>query len=203
MKRFPKCPCNWQSCQEIQKLSLKNNDVWNGRFRINCNKNSSKNIITRKFSFKHLKIKKEYEDKTLHIARHHWSRAVVTYVIENNKQITTPISATDAKTLGMYDVFEKNNTIKKYVLSPTNPKSLVTSHFNLFLSPKPSSERAQDKITTTLQNKLVSEAIKTIRTHFKKMLQKKLEKQMLSTFINNKFNLQEKINKLDYKIQDL
>ena len=26
---------------------------------------------------------------------------------------------------------------------------------------------------------------------------------MLSTFINNKFNLQEKINKLDYKIQDL
>tara|TARA_B100000780_G_scaffold270829_1_gene231087 strand:- start:410 stop:649 length:240 start_codon:yes stop_codon:yes gene_type:complete len=59
-----------------------------------------------------LKIKKEYEDKTLHIARHHWSRAVVTYVIENNKQITTPISATDAKTLGMYDVFEKNNTIK-------------------------------------------------------------------------------------------
>ena len=35
------------------------------------------------------------------------------------------------------------------------------------------------------------------------MLQKKLEKQMLSTFINNKFNLQEKINKLDHKIQDL
>ena len=69
------------------------------------------------------------------------------------------------KTIGIYNVFEKNNTIKKYVLSPTNPKSLVTSHFNIFLSPKPSSERAQDKITTTLQNKLVSEAIKTIRIH--------------------------------------
>ena len=35
------------------------------------------------------------------------------------------------------------------------------------------------------------------------MIQKKLKKQMLSTFINNKFNLQEKINKLDYKIEDL
>ena len=35
------------------------------------------------------------------------------------------------------------------------------------------------------------------------MLQKKLEKQMLSTFINDKFNLQGKINKLDDKIQDL
>ena len=64
-----------------------------------------------------MKIKKEYEDKTLHIAKHHWSRAVVTYVIENNKQITTPISATDAKTLGMYDVFEKNNTIKICIIS--------------------------------------------------------------------------------------
>ena len=85
MKRFSKCPCNWQSCQEIQNISLKNNDVWSGRFRINCNKNLPKNVITRKFAFKHLKIKKEYEDKTLHIAKHHWSRAVVTYVIENNK----------------------------------------------------------------------------------------------------------------------
>ena len=91
---------------------MNNNDVWNRRFRINCNKNSPKNVITGKFAFKHLKIKKEYENITLYISRHHWSRVVVTYVIENNKQITTPISATDAKSLGMYDVFEKSNTIK-------------------------------------------------------------------------------------------
>ena len=58
----------------------------------------------------------------------------------------------------MYDVFEKSNTIKKYVLSPENPKSVVTSHFNFFC-PKPPSERVQDKITTTLQNKVVTEAI--------------------------------------------
>ena len=67
---------------------MKNNDVWNERFRINYNKNSPKNVITRKFAFKHLKISKEYEDKTLYIARHHRSRAVITFVIEHNKQIT-------------------------------------------------------------------------------------------------------------------
>ena len=70
---------------------MKNNDVWNGRFRITYNKNSPKNVITRKFTFKHLKISKEYEDKTLYIAKHHWPRAVVTFAIENNKQITTPM----------------------------------------------------------------------------------------------------------------
>ena len=107
MKNFPKCPYNWQSYQEIQKLSLKNNDVWNRRFGIYCNKNSPKNVITRKFSFKHSKINKEYEDKTLYIARYLWSKVVVTYLIENNKQITTPILATDATSLGMYNVFEK------------------------------------------------------------------------------------------------
>ena len=107
MKNFPKCPCNWQSCKEIQKIPLKNTDVWNRRFRINYNKNSPKNVITRKFTFKYLKISKNYEDRTLYIARHYWSRAVVTFVIENSKQITTPISVTDAKSLRIYDVFEK------------------------------------------------------------------------------------------------
>ena len=80
---------------------------------------------------------------------------------------------------------------------------MVNSHFNLFLSSKRSSKRAQDKITSSLQNIIVTEAIQIIRTHFLKKPQKKLEKQMLSNFINDKFNLQEKINKLDDKIQDL
>ena len=88
---------------------MKNNDVWNGRFRINYYQNSLKNLITRKFAFKYFKIGKEYEDKTLYIARHHWSRAVVTFVIENNKHITTQISVTDAKLLGLHDAFENIN----------------------------------------------------------------------------------------------
>ena len=94
---FPKCPCNWDTCQELQNISIKSNDKWSGRFQIKLNKNSDKNSICRKFAFKHLKISNEYEEKTLYIAKHHWSREVVTFIIDKKKNITTPISATDSK----------------------------------------------------------------------------------------------------------
>jgi len=149
-----------------------------------------------------LKISKDYEDKKLHIAKHHWSREVVTFIIEKKKNLTTPISATDSKILGLNDVFDKTAPVKKYVLSPTNSKSLVNSYFNIFLSPKPSSKRAQKKLATNQQNEVALEAIIKFQVHVKKLLQKKKEKKISSVFLHEKVNLQGKIDTIDEKIQD-
>ena len=64
---FPKCTWNWDTCQELQNISIKSNDKWSGRFQIKFKKNSDKNSICREFAFKHLKISNEYEEKTLYI----------------------------------------------------------------------------------------------------------------------------------------
>ena len=66
---IPKCPCNWDTCQELQNMYIKSNDIWSGRFQLKLNKKSDKNLTRRKFAFKHLKISKDYEDKKLHIAK--------------------------------------------------------------------------------------------------------------------------------------
>ena len=179
---IPKCPCNWDTCQELQNISIKSNDKWSGRFQIELNKNSDKNSICRKFAFKYLKISNEYDEKTLYIAKYHWSREVVTFIIDKKKNITTPISATDSKILGLNDVFDKTAPVKKYVLSPTNSKSLVNSYFNIFLSPKPSSKRAQKKLATNQQNEVALEAIIKFQVHVKKLLQKNKEKKISSVF---------------------
>ena len=110
---FTKCPCNWDTYQELQNISIKSNDKWSGRFQIKLNKNSDKNSICRKFAFKHLKISNEYEKKTSYIAKHHWSREVVTFTIDKKKNIITLISATDSKRLGLNGVFDKSASIKK------------------------------------------------------------------------------------------
>ena len=186
MKTFTKCPCNWDTCQELQNISIKSNDIWSGRFQLKLNKKSDKNLTCRKFAFKHLKISKDYEDKKLHIAKHHWSREVVTFIIEKKKNITTPISAADSKILGLNDVFDKNASVKKYVLSPTNTKSLVNSYFNIFLSPKSSSQRAQNKLVTNLKNKVALDAFIKFQAHVKKVLHKKKEKEISSVFFKKK-----------------
>ena len=142
---FPKCPCNWDTCQEFQNISIKSNDKWSGRFQIMLNKKSDKNSICRIFAFKYLKISNEYEEKTLYIAKHHLSREIVTFIIYKEKNIKTPILATDSKRLGLNDIFDKSATVNKYVLSPTNTTSLVNSYFNIFLTRKPSSQRVQNK----------------------------------------------------------
>ena len=143
---FPKCTWNWDTCQELQNISIKSNDKWSGRFQIKLNKNSDKNSISRKFAVKHLKISNEYEEKTLYITKHNWSREVVTFIINKKKNITTPILATDSKRLGLNDIYDKSTSVKKYILSPTNTKSLDNSYFNIFLTRKPSSQRTQNKI---------------------------------------------------------
>ena len=102
---FPKYPFNWDTCQEIQNISIKNNDKWNGRFQIKLNKNFDKNSKCRKFSFKYQKIINEYEKKTLHIEKYYWSREVSTFIIDKKKNIPTKISATDSQILGLNDVF--------------------------------------------------------------------------------------------------
>ena len=86
-------------------------------------------------------------------------------------------------------MFLKNQYSKKHLLSPANTNILVTLHFNLFLNPNPSSERIQEKLTNIIQNKIVIKTIQKIQTHFKKILQNKLEKQMLSIFISENVNL--------------
>ena len=134
-----------------------------------------------KIVFKNLKISKDYEDKKLYIAKHHWSREVVTFIIYKKNNITTPISATDSKILGLNDLFDKSASVKKYVLSPTNTKSLINSYFNIFLTRNPSSQRAQNKISTNEQNNVALEAINKI-----KAIQKKKEKEMTSVFLMKK-----------------
>lgn len=57
---FPKCTYNWETCQELQNVSIKSNDKWSGIFQIKLNKNSDKNSIYRKFALKYLKISNEY-----------------------------------------------------------------------------------------------------------------------------------------------
>ena len=95
-----------------------------------------------------MKISKYYEDKKLCIAKHHWSREVVTFIIEKKHNLTTPISVTDSKILGFNDIFDKIAPVKQYVLYPINSKGLVNSYFNIFLSPKSSSQRAHKKLAT-------------------------------------------------------
>ena len=93
-----------------------------------------------------MKISNEYEEKTLYITKHNWSREVVTFIINKEKYITTSISATDSKRLGLNDIYDKSTSVKKYILSPTNTKSLDNSYFNIFLTRNPSSQRTQKKI---------------------------------------------------------
>ena len=88
-------------------------------------------------------------------------------------------------------------------MSPTNTKSLVNSYFNIFLSPKSSSQRAQNKLVTNLKNKVALDAFIKFQAHFKKVLQKKKEKEISSVFLQEKVNLQEKIDTIDEKIQDV
>ena len=57
--------------------------------------------------------------------------------------------------------------LKEYFLSPTNTKRLVNSYFNIFLTLKSSSQRAQNKIATNQQNYVAFEAINKIIFFFK------------------------------------
>ena len=81
---------------------------------------------------------------------------MVTFIIDKKKNITTPISATDSKRLGLNDVFDQSASDKKYVLSPTNTKILVNSYFNIFLTRKSSSQRVQNKIATFFNGLLIN-----------------------------------------------
>ena len=80
---------------------------------------------------------------------------------------------------------------------------MVNSYFNIFPTRKISSQRAQNKIATNQQNNVALEAINKIDAFKKNMIQKKKEKEISSFFFNEKVNLQEKINALDGKIQDV
>ena len=100
-------------------------------------------------------------------------------------------------------VLDKSDAVKKYVLSPTNTKTLVNSYFNMFLTRKSSSQREQNKIATNQQNNVALEAINKIIALLKNMIQKKKEKYYHLFVFNEKINLQEKINTLDGKIQDV
>ena len=58
---FPKCTWNWDTCQELQNISIKSNDKWSDRFQIKLNNNYDKNSICQEFAFKHFKISNEYQ----------------------------------------------------------------------------------------------------------------------------------------------
>ena len=73
----------------------------------------------------------------------------------------------DSKRSGLNGVFDKSASVKKYVLSPTNTKSLINSYFNIFLTRNPSSQRAQNKISTNQQNNVALEAINKIKAVLK------------------------------------
>ena len=73
----------------------------------------------------------------------------------------------------------------------------------MFLTRKSSSQREQNKIATNQQNNVALEAINKIIALLKNMIQKKKEKYYHLFVFNEKINLQEKINTLDGKIQDV
>ena len=77
--------------------------------------------------------------------------------------------------------FDKSDPVKKYVLALTNTKMLVNSYFNIFVTRKYSSQRAQNKIATNQHNNVALEAINKLKLK-RSIIQKKKEKSMSSLF---------------------
>ena len=157
--------------ENLSKTSIffiKSNDIWSERFQIKFNKKSDNNSISRKFAFKHLKISNEYEKKPCTLQIVIGLRKVVIFIIDNKRNITTLILATDSNILGWNNVFfHKSASVKKNLLSPTNTIFIIISYFNIFLTLKSSSQRAQ-QIATNQQNEVGLQAINILQVHIKK-----------------------------------
>ena len=115
------------------------------------------------------------------LKKHHWSREVVTFIIEKKNNLTTPISATDSKILGLNDVFDKTAPVKNmsYLLQIQKVWLILILICSYLQNLHPKEHK---KIATNQQNEVALVAIIKFQVHVKKLLQKKKERKNIICF---------------------